>query len=93
MVDKVGGRWLPIYPAMLAEDPLFASDPAKKEFGTMARTGILEGYAGPPNPLSGKVVDANVLTKTLQKILVDHISVADAVAWGQKQIEMLASGG
>ena len=87
VVDKVGGRWLPVFPAMFADDPLFANDPAKSEFATMARTGIMEGYAGPPNALSGKIVDANVLTKTLQKILVDRMPVADAVSWGQKQIE------
>ncbi len=92
-IEQVGGRWVPIYPEMLKQIPLFANNPATAAFGTMAQTGIIDGYAGPPNPLAGKVWDANILTKTLQKILVDHMSVADAVSWGQKQIEALETGG
>jgi multiple sugar transport system substrate-binding protein len=92
-IEQVGGRWVPIYPAMLKQISLFADNPATAAFGTMAQTGIIDGYAGPPNALAGKVWDANILTKTLQKILVDHMSVADAVSWGQKQIEALEAGG
>ena len=52
----------------------------------------MDGYAGAPNVLAGKVFDANVLTKVMQKILVDKTPVAEAVAWGQKEIEALAKG-
>ena len=51
--------------------------------------GFVDGHAGPPNALSGRVYDANVLTKVLQRILVDRSSVADAVSWGQLQVEAL----
>lgn len=90
VVEKVGGRWVPIYPALLDQMPLFAGNPAFANFRTMAQEGFVDGYAGPPNALSGKVYDANVLTKVLQRILVDRASVGDAVAWGQQQIEQLA---
>ena len=93
LIEKVGGRWLPIYPDMLAEMPLFAGNPAFKNFGAMAREGFVDGHAGAPNVLAGKVFDANVLTKVMQKILVDRTPVAEAVAWGQKEIETLAKGG
>ena len=89
-IVEVGGRWVPVYRDMLQQIPLFANNPATKDFGQMANTGIMDGYAGPPTPLAGRVWDANVLTKTLQKILVDHMPVADAVKWGQQQIEALA---
>ncbi len=92
-IEKVGGRWVPIYPQMLQQMPMFANNPATKNYGEMARTGIIDGYAGPPTPLAGKVWDANILTKVLQKILVDRMPVDDAVSWGQKQIEALAAGG
>ena len=92
-IEKVGGRWLPIYPAMVKELPLFGANPAYAEFGTLAQTGFIDGYAGPPNALAGKVWDATILTKVLQKILVDRMPVPDAVVWGQKQIEALAAGG
>jgi multiple sugar transport system substrate-binding protein len=90
VVEKVGGRWVPVYPAMMKTIALFANDPAYAQFDTLARTSIIDGYAGPPNALSGKVWDATILTKALQKVLVDNVSVADAVTWGQKQIEELA---
>ncbi len=90
MIEKVGGRWVPVYPDMLRDMPLFASNPAFKDFGKLAANGFADGYAGPPNVLAGRVFDANILTKVLQKVLVDRDSVDDAVAWGQKQIEQLA---
>lgn len=92
-IQEVGGRWVPIYPQLLKTMPMFADNPATKSYNEMASTGIIDGYAGPPNPLAGRVWDANILTKVLQKILVDRVSVADAVSWGQKQIESLEAGG
>jgi multiple sugar transport system substrate-binding protein len=92
-IEKVGGRWVPIYPQMLQQMPMFADNPATKNYGEMARTGIIDGYAGPPTPLAGRIWDANILTKVLQKILVDRMPVGDAVSWGQTQIEALAAGG
>ncbi len=90
VVEKVGGRWVPVYPAMVKTISLFADNPAYAQFDVLARTSIIDGYAGPPNALSGKVFDATILTKALQKVLVDGVSVADAVTWGQAQIEELA---
>ena len=75
---------MPIYPAMLQQMKLFANNPAMKSFPDMARTGIIDGYAGPPNPLAGKVWDANVLTKVLQKILVDHMPVGSMRSAGAR---------
>ena len=75
---------------MVRSIPLFADNPAYAQFDTLARTSIIDGYAGPPNALSGKVWDATILTKALQKVLVDGASVEDAVKWGQAQIETLA---
>jgi multiple sugar transport system substrate-binding protein len=92
VVEKVGGRWWPVYPGMVKSISLFADNPAYAQFDTLARTSIIDGYAGPPNALSGKVWDATILTKALQKVLVDGMSVDDAVKWGQAQIEALAKG-
>jgi multiple sugar transport system substrate-binding protein len=90
VIEKVGGRWAPIYPQMLDTMPLFSNNPAFRDFHKMAENGFTDGYAGPPNVLAGRVYDANILTKVLQKILVDRTSVEDAVTWGQQQIEELA---
>jgi multiple sugar transport system substrate-binding protein len=92
VINKVGGRWAPIYPKMFDTLPLFSDNPAFKDFKSLANNGFLDGYAGPPNALSGKVADATILTKVLQKVLVDHTPVDQAVPWGQQQIEDLAKG-
>jgi multiple sugar transport system substrate-binding protein len=92
VVEKVGGRWAPVFPKMFDTMPLFANNPAFADFKTLASQGFVDGYAGPPNVLAGKVYDANILTKVLQKVLVDGTSVDDAVAWGQQQITDLAKG-
>ncbi len=92
VIEKVGGRWAPIYPALFEQMPLFASNPAFRNFKTLAQDGFVDGYAGPPNVLAGKVFDANILTKVLQKVLVDRTPVDQAVSWGQQQIEALAKG-
>ena len=90
VIETVGGRWVPIYPAMLEQLPLFNSNPAFAGFKELAGEGFVDGYAGPPNALSGRVFDANILTKVLQKVLVDRTPVAEATAWGQAQIDALA---
>ncbi len=93
IIDKVGGRWVPVYPALLESMPLFKDNPKFAAFRTMAETGIVDGYAGPPNALAGNIWDANLVTKVLQKIVVDGMPVGDAVAWGQKEMEALAAKG
>jgi multiple sugar transport system substrate-binding protein len=92
VIEKVGGRWAPIFPQMLSELPLFASNPAFANFRSMAAEGFVDGHAGPPNTLSGRVYDANILTRALQRVLVDRASVDDAVGWAQAQIQALARG-
>jgi multiple sugar transport system substrate-binding protein len=92
VIETVGGRWAPVFPKMYQTLPLFSGNPAFSDFKTLASEGFVDGYAGPPNPLAGKVFDANILSKVLQKVLVDHASVDEAVDWGQKQIEDLAKG-
>ncbi|MBV9539312.1 MAG: extracellular solute-binding protein, partial [Acidisphaera sp.] len=91
-IEKVGGRWAPVYPAMFAQIPLFSQNPAFANFRDMSTHGFMDGYAGPPNVLSGRVSDAQIVTKVLQKVIVDHDTVDNAVAWGQQQIEALAKG-
>ena len=93
MIEKVGGRWVPIYPDLLRTMPLFSGNPQFSEFKTMAETGIVDGYGGPPTALAGNIWDANVVTKVLQKILVDGTPVGDAVSAGQKEMEAIAAKG
>lgn len=90
VIEKVGGRWAPVYNALFDSMPMFNADPAFHEFKAIAGGGVLDGFSGPPNVMAGRVIDANVITKVLQKVLVDHTPVDQAAAWGQAQIEALA---
>jgi len=88
IIETVGGRWLPIYPSMMSI-PLFADNPAYANFGDMASAGIISGFKGPPSAWASKVNNAKIVTQVAQKIIVDGMSAADAVAWGTDEIEKL----
>ena len=88
IIDKVGGRWVPIYPAMMSM-PLFKDNPDYANFGDMAASGIIDGHEGPPSAWASKVNNAKVVTQVMQKILVDRMSAKDAVAWGTAEIEKM----
>lgn len=88
IIETVGGRWLPIYPKMTSI-PLFADNPAYANFGSMAAAGIIDGFRGPPSAWASKVNNAKIVTQVAQKIIVDGMSAADAVAWGAAEIEKL----
>jgi multiple sugar transport system substrate-binding protein len=88
IIDKVAGRWLPIYPSMMSM-PLFKDNPDYANFGDMAASGIIDGHEGPPSAWASKVNNARVVTQVMQKILVDRMSAKDAVAWGTAEIEKM----
>jgi multiple sugar transport system substrate-binding protein len=51
----------------------------------------VDGHAGPPSLLASEVFAAKIVTTSLQRMLVDCESPADAVAWAQAEIEALAA--
>lgn len=91
LIDTVGGRWVPIYPALTASMPLFKDTPAFANFNEMAQNGIVDGFKGPPSALNAEVSVAKVVSQSFQKVVVDGMSVDDAVAWAQGEIEKLAA--
>lgn len=90
IIETVGGRWAPIYPAMMSI-PLFKDTPAFAQFKDMATSGIIDGYAGPPTALAAEIFATKIMTNVGQKILVDNMPVDDAVAWGQAEMEKIAA--
>jgi multiple sugar transport system substrate-binding protein len=91
IIEKVNGRWLPIYKSMMSI-PMVANVPQYAHFNEMANTGLTVGFQGPPTPLAGQVYAAHIVSSVVQKILVDHQKIPDATAWGQQQIAKLAAG-
>lgn len=87
IIATVGGRWLPIYPALFEKMPLFADNPDFAELGKMAENGVIDGYAGPPTAKAAAVFNAKIVTQSIQRMLVDGASAADAVAWAQAEME------
>ena len=91
LIDAVGGRWVPIYPALSQSMPLFTETPAFANFDEMASTGIVDGYKGPPSALSAEIATAKIVSNSVQRMLVDGASPEDAVAWAQAEMETLAA--
>ncbi|MGN6487154.1 MAG: ABC transporter substrate-binding protein [Devosia sp.] len=91
LIDTVGGRWVPIYPALTASMPLFKDTPAFANFNEMAGNGIVDGFKGPPSALNAEVSVAKIVSQSFQKVVVDGMSVDDAVAWAQAEVEKLAA--
>lgn len=91
VIEAIGGRWVPIYPRLTQEMPLFTETPAFANFHDMAASGLIDGHAGPPTPLSAEVYNAKIVSESLQRVLVDGEGVEDAVAWAQSEIEALAA--
>jgi len=91
VIEAIGGRWVPIYPQLTQSMPLFTETAAFENFHDMAASGIIDGHSGPPTALSAEIWANKVVSTSLQKVLVDGESVADAVAWAQAEIERIAA--
>ncbi|MDW6022953.1 sugar ABC transporter substrate-binding protein [Mesorhizobium sp. BAC0120] len=89
VINTVGGRWLPIYPALYTSMPLFKDNPDFAQLGEMAKNGVVDGYAGPPTAWASAVFNAKVVTQSIQRMLVDGESADAAVAWATAEIEKL----
>jgi multiple sugar transport system substrate-binding protein len=44
------------------------------------------------SPAIGPIAAQSILAQVVQKVVIEHASAADAVAWGQKQMEGIAAG-
>lgn len=91
VITAIGGRWVPIYPALVDTLPLFTETPAFANVKELAANGLVDGHAGPPSLLASEAFAAKIVTTSLQRMLVDGESAADAVAWAQSEIEALAA--
>ncbi len=50
------------------------------EFREIAKNGVPISYAGPPSAASGEVLSTNIVPNAFQRVLVDDIDPAEAVA-------------
>ncbi|OSQ36435.1 ABC transporter substrate-binding protein [Thalassospira mesophila] len=91
IIQATNGRWVPIFPKLTTTMPLFTDNPAFASFDALAKSGLVDGYQGPPSPLASQVYSSKVITKSVQRMLVDGDSAADAVAWAQTQIEEMSA--
>ena len=89
VINTVGGRWLPIYPALYKNMPLFKDNPDFAKLGEMAENGLVDGHAGPPTAWASAVFNAKIVSQSIQRTLVDGESAADAVVWATAEIEKL----
>lgn len=91
LIDTCGGRWAPIFPKLFAEMPLFSQNKHFKDFKEMVDAGKMFGYRGAPTALSAELGAARIVSTVVGKILDDRMPVAEATAWGQKEMEKIAA--
>ncbi len=89
LITSCAGRWLPIFPGMLDDMPLFTETPHFARFKEMATYGVVNGYRGAPTAVSAEVQVARIMPAMMAKILDDNMPVPEAVAWAHAEIQKL----
>jgi multiple sugar transport system substrate-binding protein len=79
IVTNTNGRWVPVYPGLF-DDPWWTSRPEFNQFINIAKTGVPVSYAGPPSAAAGEILQTNIVPEALQRVLVDGVPAAEAVA-------------
>lgn len=88
LIEVIGGRWLPIYKNLL--DSEFWNKPAYSYFKQLVDSGLITSHATIPSPLSSAIYAARPASTSLQRIIVDGMSVAEATALAQSEMEAIA---
>ncbi len=89
LINSCGGRWLPIFPSMLDDMPLFTDTPHFEHFRTMVDSGIMNGYRSVSTAASAEIAFARIVSSVVAKVLDDSLPVAEATAWGQQEMEKI----
>jgi multiple sugar transport system substrate-binding protein len=86
IITSTNGRWVPVYPRLF-DDPFWTARPVFNEFKQIAKTGVPISYGGPPSPASGEVLSTHLIPRGMQRVLVDGVDAATAVADVHARIE------
>ena len=86
LINSCGGRWVPIFPSMLADMPLFANNPRLANFKGMAENGVIVGSAASSSTASADVYVSRIIPSMVGRILDDEEPIPEVVAWAHAEI-------
>jgi multiple sugar transport system substrate-binding protein len=85
VITNTNGRFVPVYPDLF-NDPWWTSRPEFSQFIEIAKSGVPVSYEAPPSPAAGEVLATSVIPEALQRVLVEGVDPADAVAEAHAKI-------
>lgn len=77
-ITAAEGRAVPIYRSLMSL-PVWDMHPKYKNFGNMAETGRVLSWASPPTPAFGDVLEADLLAKMVQSVVVNDVAPEQAM--------------
>ena len=85
VIVNTNGRFVPVYPDLF-NDPWWTSRPEFGQFIEIAKTGVPVSYEAPPSAAAGEVLAIHVIPEAMQRVLVEGIDPAEAVAEAHQKI-------
>lgn len=89
LIQSCSGRWLPIFPSMLDDMPLFTDTPQFEYFKDIVNSGVVNGYRAAPSAVSAEVQVARIIPAMVSKVLDDDMPIPEAVGWANSEIEKI----
>ncbi len=89
LINSCGGRWVPIFPSMLGDMPLFSENPRLANFKGMAENGVIIGSAASSSASSAEVYVSRIIPTMVGKILDDEDPIPEVVAWAHDEINKI----
>jgi hypothetical protein len=79
---------VPVYPDLF-NDTWWTSRPEFAQFIEIAKSGVPVSYEAPPSPASGEVQVTFVIPEAMQRVLVEGVDPAEAVAGAHEKISAI----
>jgi multiple sugar transport system substrate-binding protein len=89
LINSCGGRWVPIFPSMFDDMPLFKDNARLANFKSMAMNGALIGYQASPSAATAEVYVSRIMPSLVGKVLDDETPIPEAVAWANAEIQKI----
>jgi ABC-type glycerol-3-phosphate transport system substrate-binding protein len=87
-IQLAGGRYVPVY-KKLTNTKFWKEDRYYNTYPNIAEAARITAYAGQPAPAFGEVVRSYTITDALQSVIVQGVSVDDAVNEADKKIQAI----
>ena len=87
-IQEAAGRYVPVY-KKLTNNKFWKESKFYHTYPALAESGRIMAYAGQPTPAFGEVLRGYVLADAIQSVIVQGVSVDDAVNEADKKIQAI----